>query len=67
QFPSSPPCILSCLNVWVVRGSGPPTCITTCGLEIFIFAYVIHPIQVANFVNAVYSLCPTSMNCWFQS
>lgn len=28
------------------------------GLEIFIFAYVIHPVQVANFVNAVYSPLP---------
>uniref|UniRef100_A0A8C0WAM9 Uncharacterized protein n=1 Tax=Castor canadensis TaxID=51338 RepID=A0A8C0WAM9_CASCN len=28
------------------------------GLEIFIFAYVIHTVQVANFVNSVYSLCP---------
>lgn len=34
----------------------------SCGLEIFIFAYVIHPVQVANFVNAVYSLRPHG--CW---
>uniref|UniRef100_A0A8C9HKB5 Uncharacterized protein n=1 Tax=Piliocolobus tephrosceles TaxID=591936 RepID=A0A8C9HKB5_9PRIM len=27
-------------------------------LEIFIFAHVIHSVQVANSVNAMYSLCP---------
>lgn len=53
-----PPGITACWGHWG-RGVGLTL---SCGLEIFIFAYVIHPVQVANFVNAVYSPCPHG--CW---
>lgn len=46
-----PPGITACWGHW---GRGGLT--LSCGLEIFIFAYIIHPVQVANFVNAVYLL-----------
>lgn len=45
-----PPGITACWGHWG-RGVGLTL---SCGLEIFIFAYVIHPVQVANFVRAVY-------------
>uniref|UniRef100_A0A2I2YU86 Uncharacterized protein n=1 Tax=Gorilla gorilla gorilla TaxID=9595 RepID=A0A2I2YU86_GORGO len=35
----------------------------SCHLETFIFAYVIHSVQVANSVNAMYSLCPHGCFC----
>ncbi|KAJ1072036.1 hypothetical protein K5549_013903 [Capra hircus] len=53
-----PPGITACWGHWG-RGVGLTL---SCGLEIFIFAYVIHPVQVANFVNAVYFPCPHG--CW---
>uniref|UniRef100_A0A5F9DTB7 Uncharacterized protein n=1 Tax=Oryctolagus cuniculus TaxID=9986 RepID=A0A5F9DTB7_RABIT len=53
-----PPGITACCGIWG-RGLGLTL---SCGLEIFIFACVTHPVQVANFVNAVYSLCPHG--CW---
>lgn len=42
-----------------VIGGGGWGLTLSCGLEIFIFAYVIHLVQVANFVNAVYFPCPS--------
>lgn len=53
-----PPCMpratrLASPHAGVIRGGGLTL---SCGLEIFIFAYIIHPVQVANFVNAVYPL-----------
>ena len=60
-YPGATP--LALLHAGVI-GGGRVMLTLSCGLEIFIFAYVIHLVQVANFVNAVYLPCPHG--CWYK-